>query len=240
MCRMISVMGENEKITDYMGKLELQAFAGRNSRHGDGYGVAYFRNGSLHTRKESGAIWDRKNTYTPEDNGNVLFLHARKAGVGKVDLGNVHPFTAQYDEFTFSFMHNGTVNDIGKIGMHQNLLESGSITDSQIIFEMFVENHKVCVDLGEALKKTIEDVVENCIDISALNIVVSDGEDIAVSRCFFKMEEYYEIFYKPEKSRIIISTEKFDANDNNWVLMENNTITIFENCKACKISGISI
>ena len=143
MCRMIAVIGKNEKVNSYIDEMKNQALNGRHKEHGDGYGISYFRNGSLHTRKESCAIWERKNIYTDEDFGNIIFLHARKAGLGKVDLNNVHPFSSVVDEKTFIFMHNGTVSDIKKMGMRLKQLNNDSITDSQICFEIFQNKYPV-------------------------------------------------------------------------------------------------
>ncbi|HOO33974.1 MAG TPA: class II glutamine amidotransferase [Thermotogota bacterium] len=231
MCRMIATVSKTRTEVNYwLDALEHQAKAGIKSPHEHGYGVAFYQNGQIHTRREVSPVWKRKTDFT-EDEGRIIILHARKASVGSISLDNVHPFTATVDDHSFVFCHNGTIADIQKLRTTKDV-ENEDITDSRIFFDLFLERYEMNGNLTDSFREAILQITEECSDITSLNSFLSDGERLLVLRYCLKEPDYYRLGYKKMKETqgFVISTEEFpekglETGDWNW--LENRTLNIF-------------
>jgi len=133
MCRMMAVISKRlEVVEDWIEPLVQQSRYGTKHPHGDGYGVAFYESGQLHTRREVAPIWERKTDFSG-DAGKILILHTRKASKGSINLNNVHPFTATTDDDSFVFCHNGTIFDIDKLNPSKTT-DYEDTSDSRIFF----------------------------------------------------------------------------------------------------------
>jgi len=78
--------------------------------HPDGWGAVYKERGSFELYCSVRPCW--------QDNGikrlkerKIILMHARRASLGQVSLGNVHPFTLEHNGKSLYFCHNGTIDD---------------------------------------------------------------------------------------------------------------------------------
>ena len=186
MCRFMAVISTKSFDPEpYIKELERQAESGKNSPHGDSWGLWLKTDNYEILHRETSPIWDRKIKF-PE--GRILLAHARKKGEkgAEVSLKNTHPFLRG----NAVFMHNGVV----KIKKH--LYAQGN-TDSESYFLHLL-------DMG--ILSGVRYVAENYKFISLNCVIYRDGK-IYVVRVTPKNDKYHTIFLKKEESRIAISTE---------------------------------
>jgi glutamine amidotransferase len=227
---MATVSNTETNVSKWLDALEYQSKNGIKSPHGHGYGVAFYKKGQLHTRREVNRIWKRKTDFA-DDSGKIIILHARKASVGSVSLDNVHPFTANTDEHSFVFCHNGTVKDIQKLRTLKEV-ENEDITDSKIFFDQFMKKFEMSGDFVEAFRETVKQITNECSDITSINSFLSNGEKLIVLRYYLREENYYRLGYKKLKDMegFVITTEEYpetDLESGEWTWLENRTINIF-------------
>lgn len=231
MCRMMATISKKQiEVTNWLKPLEKQSKEGIKSPHGHGYGIAFYRKGQIHTRREINPIWERQTDFT-EDEGRIILLHSRKASVGSVSLDNVHPFTATVDDHSFVFCHNGTIQDIKKLRTVKDV-ENEDITDSRIYFDQFLKKFEMTGDFTEAVKETVQQIARECSDITSMNAFLSNGESLIVIRYCLKEEDYYRLGYKKLKDQegFVISTEEFPETgieQGEWNWLENKTLNVF-------------
>jgi len=225
---MIGVITKNEEnVNEWLEPLSYQSKYGKKSPHNHGYGVAYYENGQLHTRRELAPIWERKTDFT-NDSGTIIILHSRQASKGSINLNNVHPFTATVDEGSFVFCHNGTIHDIDKLKVSR-VLEGEEISDSRILFEHFQMHFELTGDFIESIKTTIDETASKCSRIASMNSLFSDGKSLVAVRYCLEEEDYFSLGYTPlkePKKGFAITTQKYD-DINKWTWMKNKTINVF-------------
>ena len=176
--------------------------------NGDGFGVTWYdHRESQHpaTLRDVSPAWNNQNLFSIASlvRSHCVFAHVRAATSGPVTQLNCHPFTC--DQFTF--MHNGEIANFRNIRrslLHELSEQSFNLvagsTDSELMFAIFLDalrdqpsvdaKSQPLVDvesLGNALKQTIETVERanrdaGCSDNSLLNLAVTDGHQVAVTR----------------------------------------------------------
>eukprot|EP00603_Paraphysomonas_imperforata_P007091 CAMPEP_0114430224 /NCGR_PEP_ID=MMETSP0103-20121206/9920_1 /TAXON_ID=37642 ORGANISM="Paraphysomonas imperforata, Strain PA2" /NCGR_SAMPLE_ID=MMETSP0103 /ASSEMBLY_ACC=CAM_ASM_000201 /LENGTH=358 /DNA_ID=CAMNT_0001599643 /DNA_START=236 /DNA_END=1312 /DNA_ORIENTATION=- len=182
----------------------------RNIRvNGDGFGIAWYPS---ETPREDGSctfkiptpVWSDKNLQRLGHfiSAPVIMGHIRAASDGYnaleaviISHENCHPFKCG----RYTFMHNGGIPSFAKMKRDvcnllrlENYLEIDGSTDSEHIFALFLSN--LCSKdmqlpasaIAEALNQTIgillELSLEHNIGPSSLNITVTDGVHVVVSR----------------------------------------------------------
>ena len=228
MCRMMGIISQHlEPVEDWIEPLVHQSRFGLKSPHQDGYGIAFFENGQLHTRREVSAIWQRKTDFTG-DYGKILILHTRKASKGAVNLNNVHPFTATSDDESFAFCHNGTIFDIEKLKPSKTA-EDENRSDSRIYFEYFLDQYELSGDFVEAVHSTVLDISTTCSSITSLNALFTNGKQLIAVRYCLAEEAYYTLGFSPLTSNSnghVITTQPYEGQIQ-WQWLSNKTITCF-------------
>ncbi len=238
MCRMIGVISKVPvSVTPFLRQLSIQAQHGNHAPHGDGYGVGFFLNGGIHLSRSVKPLHMSELPADSAQTANILVLHARKAGVGKVHLANVHPFSDKLEEQNYLFAHNGTVKDINACGRHLEELESGKICDSKIAFERVMEVIMEGYSTEVAMRMTIQELEDACTEISALNWLMTDGTKLYASRYHYRDGDYYSLYHSENENTIVISTEPFDwevciqekgkNQTSQWRLLDNRTVSSF-------------
>ena len=229
MCRMMAVISKQlETVKDWIEPLVHQSRYGTKNPHGDGYGIAFYENGQLHTRREVSPIWKRKTDFTG-DSGRILILHTRKASKGSINLNNVHPFTATTDDDSFVFCHNGTIFDIDQLRPSKTPKYEDT-SDSRIFFELFLNKYELTGDFVEAVQSTVSDIAATCSHITSMNAFFSDGKRLIVVRYCLAEEDYYTLGYSKLRGSddgFIITTQQYD-DDLQWCWLKNKTITVFQ------------
>jgi predicted glutamine amidotransferase len=140
MCRMLGVISRHcETAEVYRRFRELarggEVKPGRDSGHGDGWGVAgYLGRWPVYFDRSPGNVMDEEDRYLTAvvklmvSKSRFSMVHLRKASAGAVSLANTHPFMAG-DWF---FAHNGTVLDAGELPLQQHV--PAGTTDSERVF----------------------------------------------------------------------------------------------------------
>jgi len=201
MCRFVAVISrEDIPLQQYFSFLFTQAKSGKRAPHPDGFGFWIKSSRGDYVYKSTLPIWEN-DVAVPE--GKIGFFHARKRGEkgARVDIRNVHPFVRDG-----VFMHNGILN----IPRHPRAIGN---TDTESFF-------LTLLDYG--VQEGIEKVMQNY-EFKSLNFVMYYKEKIYVFRAAKKLQDYFTIFLKREKDRIIISTEK---DNGSWEEVGNGELWI--------------
>jgi glutamine amidotransferase len=170
--------------------------------HPDGWGIVHYQNDRPQPiRSIKPAFDDPLFVQTAESLAAPLVIaHVRQASVGTVNLQNTHPFT--HDRWTFA--HNGTVYVFAEV---QDRIQAEvdprflsfrlGTTDSELLFYWFLSRlQSTGVDLqasttvdrwSSVLASLVRDLIGWCRqidpqDLSALNLLVTDGQSLAVTR----------------------------------------------------------
>lgn len=224
MCRMLGVFSQKKQtLENWLPYLEMQAKYGMNHPHGDGFGITYFENSTLHIRHEMNPIWDRTHILQGNEQGDILVMHARQASKGSKNINNVQPFYAKSEDTHFVFCHNGTVFDIEYLDANGSSLAGGE-SDSKVIFEKLIESLPFYDDLPTCVSNLILEIVENCQHITSLNCLFSNGGSLGAVRYCFSQEDYYTLWVSEQPGLYIVSTEKFS--DYCWKLLPNHSLWI--------------
>jgi glutamine amidotransferase len=182
--------------------LDADNALGKQSRaHQDGWGVAYYVDGTPHVTKSpvlalSDQLFHRLSGVVTSE---TVLAHVRRATQGEKTVLNCHPF--QYGRWVFA--HNGDVPDfvrhrralLNEVAPHLRRFILGD-TDSEVVFFLFLtllgglgplsRRHAVD-DVASALRATIVRVREIC-DHGApeqhalLTVVVTDGDTMVATQ----------------------------------------------------------
>lgn len=186
----------------------------QSSDHPDGWGVAYYMEGTPHvTRSPATALSDHLfQRVSGVVASETVLAHVRKATVGEISVLNCHPF--QYGRWVMA--HNGEIRDfaasrqkvLAEIAPRLRRFILGD-TDSEVIFFLFLthlaQHGPLANRLGveavvDALRKTVKQVRELCDGDTAdkralLTIIVTDGTTMA------SVQGGKELFWSTHKTR---------------------------------------
>jgi glutamine amidotransferase len=134
-----------------------------SSAHPDGWGVAYYVDGTPHVTRSSAAAIDDQIFHRVSGvvASETVIAHVRKATVGGLNVLNCHPF--QYGRWVFA--HNGEVRDfetyrarmIAEVAPRLRRFILGD-TDSEVVFFLFLTHLSQHGPLSK--KFSIDEVVE--------------------------------------------------------------------------------
>lgn len=179
------------------------SFMTLSNKHPDGWGVAYYIDGSPHVIKsESAAVNDQLfKRVSGLVASQTILAHLRKATLGLVEVANTHPF--QYGKWVFA--HNGNIKDfevyrdnlLQLIPPHMKRFILGG-TDSEILFYIILAELESRIPLRQrgipaktlvasitAALKTITTVVGSCEaqvgdpSLTYLTFIITNGDTIA-------------------------------------------------------------
>jgi glutamine amidotransferase len=203
--------------------------------HGDGWGLAYYRNGELEVLKSGGNLLEEAGELL-ETLGRVgasplVMLHLRKSAWSDTSsTRHAHPF--RYDN-TF-FAHNGVV--YGYQGLLPEMALPGlgeDALDTEVFFYHFLSAHLNSagkLGLGEAFLRTVE-LIGREYRFSALNCIFSDGARLYAYRDFSKEPEYYSLYKACAETSCIVSSQPIDA-ALCWELMEKGEFLEIPLCES--------
>lgn len=200
--------------------------------NGDGFGLAWYAPDiSRHpaTFRDVTPAWNNENlaNLARVTQSGTILAHVRAATQGlSVIQTNCHPFTAG----RFAFMHNGNVSGFWQRRRHfLNLFSDDAFTavrgttDSEHMFGLFLDNmaRKVSkvdgeavsqdvetslADMAASLSETLSQVAELVAEeeqTSTLNLAVSDGDQVVVSRCVVGDEAHANTLYVHSGKRYV-------------------------------------
>jgi len=176
MCQLLGLCF-NKEVTVQLAFSELRAGATDNP---DGWGVAWYDERGTQIIKESRPV-DRSRLARSfmEDLGarsRIFASHIRRATTGEAGYVNTHPFYRRFDNKTWVFAHNGTI-DVDRLSLPPREFTPIGTTDSEFVFcglLSWLKHHKLrladknnFILLHEKLREI------NC--FGELNLVFSDG-----------------------------------------------------------------
>jgi predicted glutamine amidotransferase len=162
--------------------------------HGHGWGVATYEDHHPRVERQAWAAFHGEHFQraAASIHSCTVLAHVRRATVGLPAMENTHPFTWG----PWAFAHNGTIPQFKKlrnpmlaaIAPERRSLIKGQ-TDSEHVFQLLLTllERKPDVPLMEIVRETLQRVLTLCeeagtIDKVALNLLISDGQQLAGSR----------------------------------------------------------
>ena len=218
----------------------------------DGFGIG------LYQSKKIPFIYTSTNTPWTDINleriskymkSRLFFAHIRGIkpfnGNSFVHELNCHPFTYN----NYMMQHNGFVANHSKIKtkLHE-LLNNNALSvikgnvDSEDIFALFINqlkdnelNSYISIEkMYSYLIQTIKIIIKlNNNKVSSFNIALSDGKSIICTRYINSDTEQPPSLYIniDNNNNFIISSEPFQFNDNNWILIDKNNALLIDKYK---------
>ena len=184
--------------------------------HRDGWGLAFYRNGSLidHVRGVGSAegdpqyfkaAWKVAKTNIGRKAGErlVLLAHIRRASAGApVGPEWSHPFVESRAGRTWAFAHNGGLNDCP-------WREDDGRIDSQVAFRVLLSNLDGGgpEDVVAATRTTVETARREYGGYSALNFLLTDGEHLYAFRDYEKDSDYYTLYYDDFGEAVLVCSQ---------------------------------
>lgn len=206
MCRLLFIKSKIEFSISY----HLNIFSGicKNSKEfqGHGWGCSYLVNNEWIHYKNINPIWEDDTTNFPTT--TRLIVHARSAFQDKdIVVENNMPF---YDD-KHIFIFNGELNGVkikadGRIGAEK-------------IFNFIKRFYTT--DMKSALMKGVDIIIKRSTYVRAMNIIISDKENVYVSSTYNEDPEYFGMYFKKLENDLIICSEKY-PNQDGWKSIENN------------------
>ncbi len=124
-CRLWGIISVGDNIIPNAGdslqlvQSESQFFEQLGSNYLDGWSIAYYNQSyefsGIHrsdTTTSSDSIYQQyfNQILNPENNAKIMLGHLRAGSSGATNIPNPHPFLFEYNNKTYSFMHNGTLS----------------------------------------------------------------------------------------------------------------------------------
>ncbi len=161
----------------------LRARGGRTGPHKDGWGMAMYRDGdvwSVHDPRPSADSDMAEIISSTSLKCDIVISHIRQANVGGVCLLNTHPFSRLLWGKTWSYAHNGQLENADELSITQHH-PLGS-TDSERAFCWIIEQLQSRFDdlepaldvLSEALSQLALQLKEK----GVFNMMLSDGDKL--------------------------------------------------------------
>lgn len=224
MCRLLGItgfeFGRHEKIIRNFCELARsgQVMPGDPPGHGDGWGMAFYRNGELTVEKSAGSLAQESEQAIEilQNLGEtpVLILHLRKsAWKNTTSSRHAHPFHYR----NVAFAHNGVV--YGYQGLIPDITVPGlgdDALDTEVFFLHFMSEENVPPD--QAFLRTVS-LIKRDYRFSSLNTLFSDGTKLYAYRDYSKEPDYYSLYKAESEGSWIISSEPL-APDIRWVMMQ--------------------
>jgi len=179
MCELLG-LSFNKEVTVQLAFSGLKVGATENP---DGWGVAWYDEYGTQIIKEAKPV-DRSrlaSSFLKElgARSRIFVSHIRRATAGSAGYPNTHPFYRRYDEKTWVFAHNGTI-DPGKVALFPGKFRPIGDTDSEVIFchllSWLQENGIALADRNDFMR-----LHNKLLDINRsgeLNLIFSDGRTL--------------------------------------------------------------
>jgi len=229
MCRLLGVTnfeyGRHERIVKNFCELARtgMVMAGDPPGHGDGWGLAFYRDGELALHKSGGNLLDEADRVIgmlrEAATSPVMILHLRKsAWSDTTTTRHAHPFSYG----NVAFVHNGVVYGYRDLlpgidipGLAQDALDT-EVFFYRILSELPPDMRERAGEtglgscgLGQAFRRTVS-LIKRDYKFSSLNCLFSDGARLFAYRDFSKEPDYYSLYKTGSGISTIISSEPLD------------------------------
>lgn len=177
------------------GLLRL-SLAGKNAPHRDGLGYAFRdRFGRIRLFRFGPQALSGGGIPGPvEEEATLLLAHARKASPEFAKKGALFAHPLPYAGILLC--HNGTVRD--RLGM-------GFGTDSQQL--LFWLDRAWRPRTAERLAQCLVELLSGLRDYSAVNLILSEGENLFALCAYTADPEYFTLWFRQEKTAVAVASE---------------------------------
>ncbi len=238
MCRLLGIYGQVDFWQEIVLEFRKQADVGNippvgsmEAGHKDGWGMARSnKNRSamvpivrrLGSASESVHFW--RAVTSIDEAPNIFLGHLRKASDDvPITLANAHPFFHD----GWAFIHNGTVYEAQSLPRDASLKPQSDDSDTEYLFHylltatMTIPANK---RIGEMLAQAVASLTA---DYTAVNSLLSDGEDLYVICGYKKWEDYYTLHCYSLPAGVIISSQPIESgrlDPAGWNRLANNVL----------------
>ena len=222
MCRMLAVLSARpfsirRWLLDVNPGLLGLSLRGKNAPHRDGLGYA-FRDpqGKWHLfRFGPQTLAQVEIPGSLEREATFLLAHARKSSPEYAQFrGGLYAHPLFYDGVFLC--HNGTVRDIERLGLAHG-------TDSQRLLFWLARRWKPRTP--ERLEECLRDLLQSVSDFSALNLLLSEGENLYAFCAFRTNPEYFTLWFRKGGDFVAVASEPADGEEG-WSPMENGELRL--------------
>lgn len=239
MCRLLGLYGQADNWRDIVTAFNKQAETGNippedevEPGHKDGWGMTISnrkQTAMVSFTRQLGSACDspayRETLYSLPVQPGIFLCHLRKASANiAITLSNTHPFVHN----GWAFIHNGSVFGAESLPRDPALFLTSDDSDTEHFFHYLLT--KINDHSGD---KTVSEIIVDAIasltvDYTSLNLLLSNGRDLYVARCFKKYKDYYTLYYYQLPAGIIVCSEPIESkelNQDRWTLLANNSLS---------------
>jgi len=155
---------------------------------------------------------------------DIFLGHLRKASDDIPSTpANVHPFFHD----GWAFIHNGTVYDAESLPRDASLIPTSDESDTEYLFHYLltaIMAHPISTRIDETLAMAVSSLKA---DYTAVNSMLSNGQDLYVISGCKKWEDYYTLHCYSLPAGIIISSEPIESSrldPARWNRLANNSL----------------
>jgi len=176
----------------------------------------------------------------------IVLAHKRKATSGPTNIADPHPFVYRSDGRSYSFMHNGTINnryddpDLPRMKAYYNANPYYQDAEMQAIYNLGVDSGYFFVYLLMHIKQQDMNVFEGLraaliplvnTELHQYNFVLTDGYDIYAYRDTNEGHPLY-LYFRADRNLAMVTTSNAPTNESNSSLgqvFNNSHRTILSN-----------
>jgi predicted glutamine amidotransferase len=248
MCELLGLCF-NTEVTLHLAFSGLKAGATENA---DGWGVSWYDKNGTQIVKEAKPV-DRSHLATSflQDQGarsRIFVSHIRRATAGAARYVNTHPFYRRFDQKTWVFAHNGTI-DRGQLSFTSGEFSPIGETDSEFVFcnlLSWLSHRGIQLTDRNAFILLREKLIE-INRFGKLNLVFSDGRHVFayhdrsgyVGLYFLQRQAPYEVvrlrgqyltinlaeFVDPNERGYLVASKPLS--DENWTRVNPGQLLVF-------------
>jgi glutamine amidotransferase len=236
MCRLLGLYGQIRFWKELLFEFQKQSKTGAvppivSPGHKDGWGISVSnskKDSMLHIERQLGSAIEslkyKKAISSLEEQPHITLGHLRKRSLHiSVCFPNVQPFYTQ----NWAFIHNGSIYEAEKLPRDTSWLLTSENSDSEYYFHFLLAKLKEKSDSMQDIE-----IIRSALDqipakYSALNCLLSNGNELFVVRWHSKWPDYYTLYYYELKTGIIILSEPITSNNldhTSWIEIPNFTV----------------
>jgi predicted glutamine amidotransferase len=238
MCRLLGLYGQIDfwqDITIEFSKLSqfgnLPPVDKLEPGHKDGWGMTMCnreKSAMVPLIRQLGAAYNstcyRKTVYSMAAMPAVFMCHLRKASEQiPITLSNTHPFCHN----GWALIHNGTVYRPESLPRDRYINSTSDGSDTECFFH-FLLTKITDAPPGKKTTQTVIDAIRSItVDYTALNSMLSNGEELYVIASYKKWDAYYTMYFYPLATGIIVCSEPIVSehlDPKRWISLANNTL----------------
>lgn len=243
MCRLLGIYGQTDIWREIALAFSKQAEFGhippeetQAPGHKDGWGITMTnqdRTAMIPVIRQLGSAHEnscyRDAIYTTSATPEIVLCHLRKASdIIPISLANAHPFIHN----GWAIIHNGTVYNAEALPRDPWFETTSDGSDTEHFFHYLLT--KIENSPPGRRAQTIADAIASInTDYSALNCLLSNGQELYAIRQYRKWDDYYTLYTYALPGSSIISSQPVELpqlEPDNWRPLPNNQIVrIYDN-----------